>query len=410
MNKDKLYSQEETLTQLTSTIQSINDAFQLSAASAINKHVTCRNWLTGYYIVHYEQNGNDRAQYGERLLQNLAERLKMKGFSYRDLKLYRQFFLNYRVLSSAIYEYIINKIPIGQSVIAQLEYAVKSIPSQIGLSAIAQLQLTESQEHLDTTGKEIVPANILFNNLSFTHFVQLLPINEPLERAFYEVECIKGTWSVRELQRQIRSGYYVRSGLSKDKDDLQKRANTYAELTTLYETIKSPFVFEFLGLDTKDVVEESEFETALIDHLQEFLLELGNGFCFESRQKRILIDEEYYYIDLLFYNRLARFGVVIELKSHKLDYKDIAQLNMYLAYYRKNMMQTGDNPPIGILLCTEKGEEMVEYATSGIDEHLLISQYMLKLPSKKNMEDWLQKQLKELGTFSKTYKSPLWKK
>ena len=137
-----------------------------------------------------------------------------------------------------------------------------------------------------------------------------------------------------------------------------------------------------VGIDAKDVVEESDLESALMDHLQDFMLELGNGFCFEKRQKRILIDEEYYYMDLLFYNRITRFGVIQELKSHKLDYKDVAQLNMYLSYYRKNMMQPGDNPPVGILLCTAVGKEMVEYATAGIDKNLFISEYMLKLPSK----------------------------
>jgi integrase len=130
--------------------------------------------------------------------------------------------------------------------------------------------------------------------------------------------------------------------------------------------------------------------------LQEFMLELGNGFCFEARQKRILVDEEYYYMDMVFYNRAARFGVILELKSHRLDYKDVAQLNMYLSYYRKNMMQEDDNPPVGILLCTAVGKEMVEYATSGIDENLFISKYLLKLPSKDEMERWLYKELKEL--------------
>ena len=177
---------------------------------------------------------------------------------------------------------------------------------------------------------------------------------------------------------------------------LQALANQGAVQQSLHETVKSPFVFEFLGIDAKNVVEESDLESALMDHLQDFMLELGNGFCFEKRQKRILIDEEYYYMDLLFYNRIARFGVILELKSHKLDYKDVAQLNMYLSYYRKNMMQPGDNPPVGILLCTAAGKEMVEYATTGIDEHLFVSEYMLKLPSKEELEKWLIDELKQL--------------
>ena len=240
-----------------------------------------------------------------------------------------------------------------------------------------------------------ISADKLFSNLSFTHFVQLLPISDSLERTFYELESIKGCWSARELKRQINSGYYVRSGLSRDKEALRQLVNQHASLNNMVETIKSPFVFEFLGLEGKDIVEESDLESALMDHLQQFLLELGTGFCFEARQKRILVDNQYYYCDLVFYNRLIHSGVIVELKSHPLDYKDVAQLNMYLAYYRKNMMAEGDNPPVGILMCTGAGEEMVEYATAGIDENMFISNYMLKLPSKEDLTKWLKKMVKE---------------
>ncbi len=380
---------KESFEQLAHNLQIMNDAFQHSAASAINKHVTCRNWLNGYYIVHYEQNGSDRAKYGEKLLQTLAERMYLKGYSYRDLRLYRQFFLTYQHIHSSVINYVLSDVSIWQSAIAKLQgVGIQNV--EIRQSVIAKSVNTEIEKNL------IVPADKLFNSLSYTHFVQLLPIEDPLERAFYEIECMKGTWSTRELKRQIDSGYYTRSGLSRDKDALSKLANQGSIRQNLTETVKSPFVFEFLGLEAKDVVEESELESALMDHLQEFLLELGNGFCFEARQKRILVDEEYYYMDLVFYNRMDRFGVVLELKSHKLDYKDVAQLNMYLSYYRKNMMQEGDNPPVGILLCTAAGKEMVEYATAGIDENLFISKYLLKLPSKEQMEEWLHKELREL--------------
>lgn len=382
-------NKQESFELLAQNLRSMNDSFRQSAASAINKHVTCRNWLNGYYIVHYEQNGSDRAKYGEKLLQKLAERLKMQGYSHRDLKLYRQFYMEYKSLFPAVYNYLIRTYGIRQSVIAQLKSSVNQV-DRIGQSVIAQLGGEETGTSLQ------VPADKLFNSLSYTHFVQLLPIEDPLERTFYEIECIKGTWSTRELKRQIDSGYFSRSGLSQDKKALQTLASQGALQQSLNETVKSPFVFEFLGLNTKDVVEESDLESALMDHLQEFMLELGNGFCFEKRQKRILVDEEYYYMDLVFYNRIARFGVILELKSHKLDYKDVAQLNMYLSYYRKNMMQEGDNPPVGILLCTAAGKEMVEYATNGIDENLFISKYMLKLPSKEELEKWLHDELQQL--------------
>lgn len=337
--------------------------------------------------MHYEQEGSDRAKYGAKLLQNLAKRVNRRGLSYTDLKLYRQFFQYYPVLGKPIYNYLTGNPSISQSLIGQFNIDAKSLPL---ISQSATGQFVSNNTDIQ------VPADKLFSNLSFTHFVNLLPIEDPLERTFYEVEAIRGCWSARELKRQINSAYYVRSGLSKNKEALRQLVNSDAVQGNLSETIKSPFVFEFLGLEGKDVVEESDLESALMDHLQQFLLELGTGFCFEARQKRILVDNQYYYYDLLFYNRLIHSGVIVELKSRPLDYKDVAQLNMYLTYYRKNMMVEGDNPPVGILMCTGAGKEMVEYATAGIDENLFISKYMLRLPSKEELTNWLKKEIKEL--------------
>lgn len=370
---------------LAQNIQSVNQVLRQSAANAINKHVTCRNWLVGYYIVHYEQNGCDRAKYGEMLLKKLAEQLGEGGFSYRNLQLYRLFYLTYKRLFPSVKEFFMQFLPIVQSPIAQLEITDAQW-NGIGKSLIVQLDSEACS----------VSERTLFERLSYTHFIQLLPLEDALERTFYEMECIKGMWSVRELKRQIGSHYFQRSGLSRDKSALSALVNQNVMQTNLLEVIKSPFTFEFLGLSAKDVVEESDLEKALMDHLQEFMLELGFGFCFEARQKRILIDNNYYFYDLLFYNRFLHCGVILELKSKELDYKDVAQLNMYLAYYRKNLMATGDNPPVGILLCTSRGDEMVEYATAGIDENLFISQYMLKLPSKKELEIWLRNELNKM--------------
>lgn len=378
-------NQHESFEFLTQNIRAVNYALRQSVANAINKHVTCRNWLIGYYIVHYEQNGSDRANYGEMLLKKLAERLGEDSFSYRNLRLYRQFYLSYKILFLPVKDYFIQLPSIGQSPVANLE-TIDIQNREIWQSAIAKLENKEC----------FVSEQILFDRLSYTHFVQLLPLEDALERTFYEMECIKGMWSVRELKRQIGSHYFQRSGLSRDKSALSALVNQTAMQTNLQEVIKSPFTFEFLGLNAKDVVEESDLETALMNHLKEFMLELGTGFCFEARQKRILVDNDYYFYDLLFYNRLLHCGVIIELKSHVLDYRDVAQLNMYLAYYRKNLMAPGDNPPVGILLCTNAGKEMVEYATTGIDENLFISQYMLRLPSKEELEIWLRNELKEM--------------
>ena len=204
--------------------------------------------------------------------------------------------------------------------------------------------------------------------------------------------AIRGTWSVRELQRQIDSNYYERSGWSQKPEQLAALVDGKAEQQSLALDIKSPFTFEFLGLQGKDVIEESDLETALLDHLQDFILELGMGFCFEERQKKMLIDDRYFWADLVFYHRILKRHVIIELKANRLDYADTAQLKMYLAYYRKNIMMPDDNPPVGILLCSEVGQEMAEYTLLDTNEDIFISKYELNIPSKERMAEFLRKE------------------
>ena len=369
------------LDHLVNSILSVNTALRNTAAKAINKCVTARNWLIGYYIVNYEQNGEDKAEYGERILQSLAERLGDDGLSYRNLRLYRQFYLTFPELGTSIGHFVLSQSSILQPVVAKLQN-IENESNKIWHPAVAK---SNNEENLSLIAPEQV-----FNSLSYSHLIQLLNITDPLEKAFYEIEAIKGIWSKRELKRQIDSQLYLRTGISKNKDAVVALANKDAAITNITDIIRSPYTFEFLGLKGKDVVEESDLESALIDHLQEFLLELGNGFCFEARQKSILIDEKYYCYDLLFYNRTLHCGVIVELKMGELDYSDLAQLNMYVNYYKKNFMSDGDNPPIGILLCSGAGKEMVEYATPGIDENVFISTYMLKLPSKETLLQWLK--------------------
>ena len=241
-----------------------------------------------------------------------------------------------------------------------------------------------------------VSAEKVFKSLSFSHIVELLPINNPLKRSFYEIETIKGCWSVRELRRQIDTLCYERAGISKNPEKLMALVNEKAEVSMPSTIIKSPYVFDFLGLKSADVVEESDLETLLISHIQEFILELGEGFCFEGRQKRILIDDEYFFVDLVFYHRILKCHVLVELKTRKFNYADMAQLNMYVAYYRDKMMTEGDNAPIGILLCTDATSEMVKFATAGMDENLFVSKYLLQLPAKEKFVEFLNYELKQL--------------
>lgn len=195
--------------------------------------------------------------------------------------------------------------------------------------------------------------------------------------------------------RQIKTNLYVRAGISKKPELLLKKSVDNANGTML--SIKDPFTFEFLGLDARNAVSESDLEQALVDHLQEFMLELGEGFCFETRQKRIIVDDKYYFIDLVFYNRLLHCNVIIELKNDEFKHEDLGQLNAYVGYYKKNEMTEGDNPPVGILLCTDKGSQMVEYALSGMDNQLFVSTYMLHLPDKKKLEEFMLKEMEEMG-------------
>ena len=355
---------------LVAHIQQTQDVLQNNARLVINRHVTAKAWLTGCYIVEYEQKGADRAKYGEKLLKCLSGRLGKKKYSVTTLKIYRQFYQVYSHLDKEVAGFLLSQSQIGQSVTDQFGGVAVS-------NKIAPLA---------------VKSNLLFNKLSFTHLVAILPITDPLERAFYETMAIRGTWSVRELQRQIDSNYYFRSGWSQKPEALAKLVDGKAETDTLALDIKSPFTFEFLGLQAKDVVEESDLETALITHLQDFILELGMGFCFEERQKKMLIDDRYFKADLVFYHRILKRHVIIELKANRLNYADAAQLHMYLAYYRKNIMQPDDNPPIGILLCSEVGQEMAEYSLLDLDESVFISKYQLNVPSKERMTEFLRKE------------------
>ena len=366
---------------LTSIIQTTHDAALSSAVKAINRMQTMRNWLIGYYIVEYEQHGKDRAEYGAKLLKKLEERVNRKGMTRNTFQSARNF---YRMYPQIIENFQINK---GASM------SCKSYMDTT--NKISDTESIDNQSNgicptvsckFQTSGKTII------SKLSYSHMYEIMKVSDPLARYFYEQECIKCTWSVRELRRQISTNLYVRAGISANPDKLLSLPSVQGHDSAELQ-IRQPFTFEFLGLKAQDIVDEHDLEEALISHLQEFILELGKGFCFESRQKRIIIDDEYYYPDLVFYNRILHCGVIIELKNEEFSYENFGLLNAYVSHYRENEMQPGDNPPIGILLCTRKGKKMVEYALAGMDNQLFVSTYMLQLPDKKTLEEFLLKQL-----------------
>lgn len=347
---------------LADSIKQINEKASSAAKSAVNQLMTLRNWAIGYYIVEYEQDGSDRAEYGSHLLKNLEKKIDYKGLNETLFKVCRQFYKVY---------------------------------PQIGSTVSSKFKLPDLGKSSTVSNEFVTNPDVLVNNLSFSHIREIMVLNDAFERFFYETECMKCNWNVRELRRQIKTNLYVRAEISKNPEILLKKSVGNANGTML--SIKDPFTFEFLGLDAKDVVSESDLEQALMEHLKEFILELGEGFCFGARQKRIVIDDKYYFIDLVFYNRLLHCNVIIELKNDEFKHEDLGQLNAYVGYYKKNEMTEGDNPPVGILLCTEKGSQMVEYALSGMDNQLFVSTYMLHLPDKKRLEEFMLKEIEEMG-------------
>ena len=222
-------------------------------------------------------------------------------------------------------------------------------------------------------------------------------VEDAVARIFYELETMKGVWTVRELKRQIDTNYFERSAISSNPQKMSEYVQSKTQKMTVTDIVRNPYVYEFLGLKDREIVEESELEEALINHLEEFLLELGQGFCLEARQKRILVDDDYFFCDLVFYHRILKCHVLVDLKASKIKYDDIAQMNLYLSYYKKNIMQEDDNPPVGILMCTQAGKELVEYAKEGIDENLFVKKYKLALPKESELTKWLKKEVKDFG-------------
>lgn len=348
--------QTHTFDELSASVLNTHQMAQAGAIRAVNQMATLRNWLIGCYIVEYEQNGSDRAKYGDHLLTRLEEKVNTKGLNVTIFQTSRIFYNYYPQLGELIY-------------------------------ATASHKLQEDKIYATPSHKFMTPAKELISKLSFSHIREIMTQDDPLARFFYETECIKGTWSVRELRRQISTNLYFRSGASQDPKKLL--ASIKPETNSPALVIRQPFTFEFLGLQAKDVITEGDLEDALITHLQDFLLELGKGFCFEARQKRMIIDDEYYFADLVFYNRLLHCNVIVELKNDEFRHEYLGQLNAYVSYYKENEMHEGDNPPVGILLCTRKGKKMVEYAIAGMDNNLFVSTYMLQLPDKATLEKFL---------------------
>jgi predicted nuclease of restriction endonuclease-like (RecB) superfamily len=358
-------------------VREILDAARAGVVRTVNTTQVAANWLIGREIVEEEQRGQRRADYGAKLLADLSMRLNAefgRGYSADNLEAFRQFYLEYPELISET---------------ASRKSAGAPVPP------LEQSSETPSRKSSDRTDCQ---PGTLHPSLSWSHYRQLLRVARPEARAFYEIESIRNAWSVRELQRQTASLLYDRLAKSKDKKGLMRLATHGQEVTQPLDVLKDPMVIEFLGLPESPKLIESKLEQALIDNLQTFLLELGKGFAFVSRQERITIDGDHFYIDLVFYHAVLKCYVLIDLKVGKLTHGDLGQIQFYVNYYDRERRTEGDNPTLGVILCPDKNDAVVRYTLGEQQErNIFASRYQLHLPTEQELEMELRREFRQLS-------------
>lgn len=348
-------------------IVALLEAARRTAARSVNALMTASYWEIGRRIVEFEQGGQDRATYGEALIQRLSADLTRRfgrGFSPRNIEQMRQFYQCWP--AEQIRQTLSGKLATGK---------IPQTPSALSAD---------------------LPALAQAFPLPWSAYVRLLSVKNEMARAFYETEALRGGWSVRQLDRQIGSQFYERTALSHNKAAMLRKgeASEPGDVLTPEQAIKDPFVLEFLNL--KDEYSESDLEDALIRHLADFLLELGDDFTFVGRQRRLRIDDNWFRIDLLFFHRQLKCLVVIDLKVGKFSYADAGQMHLYLNYAREHWMKPGENPPVGLILCAEKGAAEAHYALEGLPNKVLAAEYQMVLPDEKLLADELDKTRREL--------------
>ena len=379
------------------------------ASKAIDSFLVTRNFLMGWYIVEFEQCGEDRAEYGKQTLKRLSTRLKAglgRGFSVDNLEGMRRFFLAYRP-----------QICSWEKSGTLSRIFIPSISETVSRN-LNPADARKTENHDALTGKDLeirqtvsakspssIAANILRQalpelttrfTLGWSQYVSLLTINDLDERNFYEIEAAANQWSVRELERQIASSLYQRLALSRDKDEVRRLAIEGQVVEKAADLIKDPLVLEFLGLNERPHYSEDDLESAIIDKLETFLLELGKGFLFEARQKRFTFDNDHFYVDLVFYNRLLRCYVLIDLKRDKLTHQDLGQMQMYVNYFDRHVKTEDELPTVGMVLCSRKNDALVEL-TLPEGSNIHASEYQLYLPSKEELKAQLEQITHDLG-------------
>ncbi len=388
-----------TINELVSLIGETQLYFKQQAQRQVNTALTLRNWLFGFYIAEYELNGADRAEYGQKVLKEIAKRLEKQDFKQireRHLYLCKDFYIAYpnilRSVTAKSYLTDFQNIEILRSLTAKF---IGTRNDSIGNENEPPSRILQS-----VTAKSELEMDKLINQLSFTHIIELLKADEQLKRSFYEMEAIKNSWSVRELQRAMNSMLFERTGLSTNKKAVLEKNNNQQKLLP-EDIFRNPYMLEFLGLKEEEIYSESDLEQAIINHLQTFLLEMGRGFCFEARQKRITFDNTHYHIDLVFYHRVLRCNVLVDLKLGEFTHADAGQMNMYLNYYKDNETNEGDNIPVGIILCANKNENLVKYATTGLAQKVFVNKYMINLPNEEDLRKIIEEEQSKIETASK---------
>ena len=394
MRKKPTYVSGTKKTPLYERIRQILESARSSVARTVNTTQVVANWLIGREIVEEEQKGKRRAEYAEQLLLDLSARLTAeygRGYSVDNLEFFRRFFLEYNSLLGSEKSDALRRIS-----------TTTDISDAVRRKSMESITVLSSQKQHAPRGESWQPGQ-LHLNLSWTHYRTLLRVEKTGARAFYEIEAIRNNWSARELERQINSLLFERLALSKNKKGLMRLATKGQVIQRPGDVFKDPVVMEFLGLPASPKLVESHLEEALINNLQAFLLELGKGFAFMSRQERITLDGDHFYIDLVFYHTILKCFVLIDLKVGKLTHQDLGQLQLYVNYYDRERRTKGDNPALGLILCTDKNDAVVRY-TLGPDQQkkIFASRYKLYLPTEAELQAELRRELRLLNMFPKS--------
>lgn len=368
--------------QLFSKVAELIELARKKVATTVNLTMVHTYFEIGRMIVEDEQQGKERAAYGKSVLKELSVRLIErfgKGFSVDNLERMKNFYL--------IYSNQISATPLRN---------LKNTESQSNTNSSTPLTNLESSDKTLVPIPQIPSAELQMPRfqISWSHYLILMRIENPQERSFYEIECAANNWSLKDLKRQYHSSLYERLALSRNKEEVMKLANEGHTVVKPEDILKNPLTLEFLGMDEKDAYSESDMEHAILSKLQQFIMELGKGFLFEARQKRFTFDEKHYFVDLVFYNRLLQCFVLIDLKTDELEHKDLGQMQMYVNHYDRNVKLDTEKPTIGILLCKKRNNALVEL-TLPQEANIYASEYSLYLPDKQLLQQKLTEWLYE---------------